>query len=72
MQERLAGRLSDLDDDILEAFGSLLPEGDYLPSLLRVEPRLVTPGQEGDYFSGEQVAGPRWICIRPTITGTGG
>ncbi|MGW3719440.1 hypothetical protein ACWD8L_20370 [Streptomyces sp. NPDC005133] len=56
MQERLAGRLSELDDDILDAFGSLLPEGDYLPSLLRVEPRLVTPGQEGDYFSGEQVA----------------
>ncbi|MFE2095349.1 hypothetical protein [Streptomyces sp. NPDC059460] len=24
--------------------------------LLRVEPRLVVPGQEGDYFSGEQVA----------------
>ncbi|MFF4861705.1 hypothetical protein ACWCRF_06570 [Streptomyces sp. NPDC002405] len=56
MQERLAGRLSDLDDDILDAFGSLLPEGDYLPWLLRVEPRLVTPGQEGDYFSNEQVA----------------
>ncbi|MGW0841283.1 hypothetical protein ACWD26_14145 [Streptomyces sp. NPDC002787] len=29
---------------------------DYLPLLLRVEPRLVLPGQEGDYFSGEQVA----------------
>ncbi|MFB7373882.1 hypothetical protein ACFC0D_28975 [Streptomyces sp. NPDC056222] len=56
MQERLAGHLSDLDDDILDAFGSLLPEGDYLPSLLRVEPRLITPGQEGDYFNGEQVA----------------
>ncbi len=56
MQERLAGRLSDLDDGILDAFGSLLPEGDYLPLLLRVEPRLVTPGQEGDYFSDEQVA----------------
>ncbi|WP_351234810.1 hypothetical protein [Streptomyces sp. NPDC002133] len=56
MQERLAGRVSDLDDGILDAFGSLLPEGDYLPLLLRVEPRLVIPGQEGDYFSGEQVA----------------
>ncbi|MFG2284762.1 hypothetical protein ACGFOU_01560 [Streptomyces sp. NPDC048595] len=56
MQERLAGRLSALDDGVLDAFGSLLPEGDYLPLLLRVEPRLVTPGQEGDYFSDEQVA----------------
>ncbi|MEV6167726.1 hypothetical protein AB0L99_05810 [Streptomyces sp. NPDC051954] len=56
MQKRLAGRISDLDADILDAFGSLLPEGDYLPLLLRVEPRLVLPGQEGDYFSGEQVA----------------
>ncbi|MEU9731572.1 hypothetical protein [Streptomyces sp. NPDC048002] len=45
-----------MDDDVLDAFGSLLPEGDYLPLLLRVEPRLVVPGQEGDYFSSEQVA----------------
>ncbi|CAM5398178.1 hypothetical protein [Streptomyces griseomycini] len=36
--------------------GALLPEGEYLPVLLRVEPRLVLPGREGDYFSGEQVA----------------
>ncbi|MCX5365798.1 hypothetical protein OG864_44685 [Streptomyces sp. NBC_00124] len=35
---------------------ALLPEGDYVPSLLRVEPRLILPGQEGDYFSREQVA----------------
>ncbi|MFB7654168.1 MULTISPECIES: hypothetical protein [unclassified Streptomyces] len=56
MQERLVGQVSDLDDGTLVAFGSLLPEGNYLPLLLRVEPRLVTPGQEGDYFSNEQVA----------------
>lgn len=56
LRERLAGEVSGLDDEVLEAFGSLLPEGDYIPSLLRVEPRLVVPGQEGDYFSGEQVA----------------
>ncbi|WP_346089450.1 hypothetical protein [Streptomyces erythrogriseus] len=56
MQELLAGQVSELDDGILVAFGSLLPEGDYLPLLLRVEPRLVTPGQDGDYFSNEQVA----------------
>jgi len=55
MQESLAD-LSDLDDRVLDAFGSLLPEGDYLPLLLRVEPRLIVPGKEGDYFSEEQVA----------------
>lgn len=56
MQDRLAGPLTDLDEGVLDAFGALLPEGDYLPSLLRVEPRLVLPGREGDYFSEEQVA----------------
>ena len=40
---------------MIDAFGALLPEGEYLPVLLRVEPRLVIPGCEGDYFSGEQV-----------------
>lgn len=56
MQASLAGRVCDLDDGILHAFGSLPPEGIYLPSLFLVEPRSVTPGQEGDYFSNEQVA----------------
>ncbi|MEU0911783.1 hypothetical protein [Streptomyces althioticus] len=56
MRERLAHRVDGLDDDILSAFGSLLPDGDYLPLLLGVQPRLVVPGQGGDYFSGEQVA----------------
>ncbi|MFB6674399.1 hypothetical protein ACFCWG_18730 [Streptomyces sp. NPDC056390] len=56
MQERLAGQLPDLDGGVLDAFGTLLPEGDYLPLLLSVEPHLVVPGQEGDYFSHEQVA----------------
>ncbi|WP_329566459.1 hypothetical protein [Streptomyces sp. NBC_01361] len=56
VQERLAGQLPDPDGGVLDAFGTLLPEGDYLPLLLSVEPRLVVPGQEGDYFSHEQVA----------------
>lgn len=56
MQERLAGKLDDPDDGgVIDAFGTLLPEGTYLPLLLEVEPRLVIPGREGDYFSGEQV-----------------
>ncbi|MFI6009589.1 hypothetical protein ACIBAG_12295 [Streptomyces sp. NPDC051243] len=56
VQETLTGTLAGPDDGgVTEAFGALLPEGEYLPLLLRVEPRLVAPGQEGDYFSGEQV-----------------
>lgn len=57
VQERLTGALADPDDDgVIDAFGAVLAEGEYLPMLLRVEPRLVVPGKEGDYFSGEQVA----------------
>ncbi|MGW0656264.1 hypothetical protein ACWD4T_47330, partial [Streptomyces umbrinus] len=57
VQDRLAGALEDPDDGgVIEAFGALLPEGEYLPLLLDVEPRLVVPGRQGDYFSGEQVA----------------
>ncbi|MFJ8017323.1 hypothetical protein [Streptomyces sp. NPDC096339] len=56
MQERLTGALDDPDDGgVIDVFGGLLPEGEYLPLLLSVEPRLVVPGREGDYFSGEQV-----------------
>jgi hypothetical protein len=56
VRERLSGTPAGSGDDgVIGAFGALLPEGDYLPLLLRVEPRLVIPGQEGDYFSGEQV-----------------
>lgn len=56
MQERLTSALDDLDDGgVIDAFGALLSEGEYLPLLLSVEPRLIIPGKEGDYFSGEQV-----------------
>ncbi|MGW3585657.1 hypothetical protein ACWDM8_30530 [Streptomyces rubiginosohelvolus] len=56
MQARLRGPLDDPDDGgVIEAFGGLLSEGEYLPLLLDVEPRLVIPGKEDDYFSVEQV-----------------
>ncbi|MGW6738079.1 hypothetical protein [Streptomyces sp. NPDC055013] len=56
MQEQLTGALDDPDDGgVIDAFGTLLPRGEYLPLLLSVEPQLVVPGKEGDYFSGEQV-----------------
>ncbi|MGP3777197.1 hypothetical protein ACTWJ8_40820 (plasmid) [Streptomyces sp. SDT5-1] len=60
VRERLTGPLNDPDDghviEVMEAFGALLPQGPYLPLLLTVEPRLIFPGRNGDYFSGEQVA----------------
>ncbi|MEU9647064.1 hypothetical protein [Streptomyces sp. NPDC048188] len=56
VQEQLTGALHELDDGgVIDAFATLLPEGEYLPLLLRAEPRLVVPGKDGDYFSGEQV-----------------
>ncbi|MEV6545748.1 hypothetical protein [Streptomyces sp. NPDC051665] len=56
VRERLTGTLAEPGDGgVIDAFGALLPEGEYLPVLLRVEPRLVIPGREGDYFTGEQV-----------------
>ncbi|MFI6090688.1 hypothetical protein [Streptomyces sp. NPDC051218] len=56
VQERLTGALDDPDDGgVIDAFAALLPEGEYLPLLLSVEPRLVVPGTEADYFSSEQV-----------------
>ncbi|OEJ35431.1 hypothetical protein [Streptomyces subrutilus] len=58
VRERLSGTLPGPGDDggVIDAFGALPPEGDYLPMLLRVEPRLTIPGKGGDYYSGEQVA----------------
>ncbi|MFI5527872.1 hypothetical protein ACIA8O_04870 [Kitasatospora sp. NPDC051853] len=53
--ERLAEGLAGFDEGVLETFGALLPEGEYLPMLLRVEPRLIVPGKAGDYFGEEQV-----------------
>ncbi|WP_033282195.1 hypothetical protein [Streptomyces sp. NRRL F-525] len=56
LREQLTGTLAEPGDGgVIDAFGALLPQGEYLPVLLRVEPRLVIPGREGDYFSGEQV-----------------
>ncbi|MFE4209128.1 hypothetical protein ACFRSX_35360 [Streptomyces goshikiensis] len=56
MQERLSGTLDDPDDGrVIDAFSALLPEGEYLPLLLSVEPQMVIPGKAGDYFSDEQV-----------------
>lgn len=56
LEQRLTTGLDAPDDDVLATVGGLLPEGIYLPLLLSVRPRLVTPVGEGDYFADEQVA----------------
>jgi hypothetical protein len=56
MRDRLTHGLDDIDSAVVEAFGGLLPEGQYVPMLLSVVPRLVVPGKAGDYFGEEQLA----------------
>ncbi|HTP28728.1 MAG TPA: hypothetical protein VMK12_24095, partial [Anaeromyxobacteraceae bacterium] len=43
------------DPEVLSFVSALLPEGEYLPMLLEVRPRLITPMREGDYFAEDQV-----------------
>ncbi len=56
LQGRLNAGLTSIDDDLLRTASLLVPEGDYLPTLLAIEPRLVNPAGPGDYFAEEQVA----------------
>jgi len=56
LQDRLADGLVDLDEDVIARFGELLPVGTYVPLLLSIAPRLVVPGQGGDYFAEEQIS----------------
>lgn len=56
MRDRLTRGVDDIDPSIVEAFGDLLPEGQYVPMLMSVAPRLVSPGKAGDYFGEEQLA----------------
>jgi hypothetical protein len=76
MQEQLTGTLDDPEDGgVIDAFGALLPQGEYLPLLLEMEPHLVIPGTQGDYFSGEQVTtwgdrsvlGPSGVPAHPVL-----
>ncbi len=53
---RLTAGLSTVDDAVLMAYDRVLPASTYTILLLDVEPRLVTPGDDADYFSHEQVS----------------
>ncbi|GAA2012472.1 hypothetical protein JL107_06305 [Nakamurella flavida] len=56
LTERLTAGLDELDDEVIDAFSMLLPEGDYLPILTSIEPQMRLPAGPGDYFAEEQVA----------------
>lgn len=53
---QLEQHLDGVDERIFETFSPLLPEGQYLPLLLEVQPELVAPHDKRDYFTHEQVA----------------
>lgn len=56
VHERLNVGLQAIDDEVLSAYGQVLPEAEYTALLLEVRPQLVSPGDPGDYFAREQVA----------------
>ena len=55
-KDRLASGLGSLDEDVLAVMSSVLPVGEYVPLLLGLWPRLVLPGEPGDYFAEERLA----------------
>ena len=54
--QRLADGLDGIDEEIVDRFAELLPQGTYVTMLLQIEPRLVLPADDDDYFANEQVA----------------
>lgn len=56
MENRLSEGLDLIEHDVLARFSELLPTDSYLPMLMRIQPRLITPVGDGDYFANEQVA----------------
>jgi len=56
LRSRLADGVSHIEGPLVEAFSAVIPRGSYRVALLEIRPRLVRPGDEGDYFSKESVA----------------
>lgn len=53
--ERLAVGANLLNDDLVDAAGTLLPSGDYAVMEMSIEPTLIGPCDPDDYFSHESV-----------------
>ena len=55
ISDSLRQGVADIDDSLLGKIKPILPEGDYVASLLDVVPDRVLPGSASDYFANEQV-----------------
>jgi hypothetical protein len=55
LADRLAAGVERLDDSLVDALARLMPASPYRVLLLRLQPRLVMPGSDDDYFVAEQV-----------------
>ena len=55
ISDKLRQGLKNLDESLLVKIKSILPDGEYVASLLEVLPARVIPGSGSDYFSHEQV-----------------
>ena len=58
---RLADGLHGLDEEVVESFGRILPEGDYQVALLRLTPQRIAERSAEDYFHNEQTADWRYV-----------
>jgi hypothetical protein len=47
--------IGDLSNELLQKVSTILPNGQYLVSLLKISPSLITLGSDKDYFNNEQV-----------------
>ncbi|HEX8309177.1 MAG TPA: hypothetical protein VF645_12250 [Allosphingosinicella sp.] len=61
LRGRLADGLEALDEEVVESFGRILPEGDYRVALLRFTPERIHAGGAADYFHNEQTADWRYL-----------
>jgi hypothetical protein len=55
LADRLAAGVEWLDDSLVDALARLMPASPYRVLLLRLQPRLVMPGSDDDYFVVEQI-----------------
>lgn len=52
--ESLNSGLAELTESAVAPLSKLIPSGSYHPILIRIFPRFVSPGTEGDYFANER------------------
>jgi len=54
--DKFSHGLKDADESVLNTIKHILPDGEYVVSLLEITPASVLPGSSSDYFTHEQVA----------------